>query len=101
MSQENAREFVEKYYSDEDFMIKSIKLIDVEQLLNGKGSADEIEARQNKLQTEMCNKAGYECTVEEYKAAIGDWVKANGAMASLKQAVKSQKIAKKIKKGKL
>jgi len=100
MSKENAREFINKLFYDDEFAVKAIKTVGAETLLKYSGSAKATEEHQNEVQTEMGNNMGYEFTTEEYKAATTDWVKETGAFESIKKGIHMSGLAKKVKKGK-
>ena len=101
MSKENAREFIEKLFNDDDFAVKAIKTVGAERLLDNSGSSKDIGAREQEVQTEMGNNMGFDFSAEEYKAATQDWVKETGISASLKKGIHMNSLAKKVKKGKL
>lgn len=101
MSKEQAREFLDKLYSDDDFAVEAIKKSDVDELLNGQGSGDAIEARQNALYTKMGSDMGFDFTEEEFQDATTDYVQDLGAMKALASGLRVNKLAKKIQKGKL
>lgn len=81
MSKEVAREFVEKFYNDEETM---------KQLLTIAGAAEKIRAgvkvseeQQYKDFAEAATKMGYQATPEEYQAATKEYLDEIGTWDSL------------------
>lgn len=86
MSRESAKNFTEKFFSDDDFL-KSFYL---------KGGADKKanNEEKNELLIKTAKDMGYDFTMEEYKEAISDHYKGMGFWAAIKSFMRIRKISK-------
>lgn len=94
---EKAKEFVEKFFSDDDFMAKIIFESGMYTWSGEKGnhiSDDE----QNKAIAEAAKKNGYDITPEDYKVAMKEYFEGIGTMNTVKKVFHLAKIARKVAK---
>ena len=97
MSKAKAKEFVEKFYNDDDFTAKVVYESGMYQWQGKKGQEIE-DGEQDKAITDAAGKLGYEITPEEYKAASKEYLEGIGGRQTIKKVFRIVKIAKKIAK---
>ena len=97
MTQAKAKEFIEKFYNDDDFMAKVICESGMYQWQGKKGQEME-DGEQDKAITDAAGKLGYEITPEEYKAASKEYLENIGGWQTVKKIFHIAKTAKKIAK---
>lgn len=97
MSIEKAQAFVEKFYSDDEFMAEIIKESKMYRL--AEKEADKIsDEEQYKRIADAATKAGYDVTPEEFHNAQKEYADKLGAWKAMKTAFHMVKIAKKVSK---
>ena len=97
MSVEKAKEFVEKFYSDDEFMAKIIKESRMFRLA-GEGADKISDQEQHEKIAEAARNNGYDITSEEYASANKEYVDKLGGWKGIKMAFHIVKIAKKVRK---
>ena len=97
MSKEKAKEFVEKFYNDDDFLFKVIYESGMDQWRGKKGQEMEDE-EQNKAIIDAAGKLGYEITSEEFKAANKEYSEGIGGWQVVKKIFHVAKVGKKVAK---
>ena len=97
MSKEKAKEFVEKFFNDDDFMSKVIYESGMDQWRGKKGQEIE-DGEQDKAITNAASKLGYEITPEEYKAASKEYTESIGGWQTIKKVFHLAKISKQVAK---
>ena len=92
MSKESAKEFTQKFYNDDEFLMEFCK----KGGLNKNASDEEKTALLMKTSKEM----GYDFTNEEYTHSLEEYFKESGVMFAIKAFRRINKIAKKAEKEK-
>ena len=90
MSKESAKEFTQKFYNDDEFLMEFYK----KGGLNKNASDEEKTALLMKISKEM----GYDFTDEEYNNSLEEYFKGKGVMFAIKTFRRINKIAKKAEK---
>ena len=97
MTQAKAKEFVEKFFNDDDFTFKVIYESGMDQW-KGKKGQNTPDAEQDKAITDAAAKLGYKITPEEYKAAAKEYSEGIGGWQVIKKVFRIAKIGKKVAK---
>ena len=97
MAQAKAKEFVEKFFNDDDFTAKVIYESGMDQWTGKKGQ-DIPDNEQDKAITDAASKLGYKITPEEYKAAAKEYSEGIGGWQVIKKIFRIAKIGKRVAK---
>ena len=97
MTQAKAKEFVEKFFNDDDFTAKVIYESGMDQW-KGKKGQDMPDEEQDKAITDAAGKLGYKITPEEYKAAAKEYSEGIGGWQTIKKVFHIAKIGKRVSK---
>lgn len=100
MSMESAKEFVDKFYGDDDFMIEVLKNGDTLAQITSQGKEQNTDAQSEEF-VKAAKDFGYEFSAYEYDEALKAHMEKIGAWNAVKLVFHMGKIAKKIEKGKL
>ena len=97
MSKEKAKEFVEKFFNDDDFTFKVIYESGMDQW-KGKKGQNTPDEEQDKAIVAAAAKLGYKITPEEYKAASKEYSEGIGGWQTIKKVFHIAKIGKRVSK---
>ena len=92
MSKESAKEFTEKFYNDDDFLMEFCK--------KGGLNKDASDEEKSELLMKVSKEMGYDFTDEEYTKSLEEYFKGKGVMFAIKAFRRINKIAKKAEKEK-
>lgn len=94
---EQAAAFVEKLYSDDNFLISAIKASGMNDVPKGHKSTEE---ETNQMMVKAAKALGYDISTEEYSTALKAQTQKAGAWKAIKFVIRLTRLAKKVEKGK-